>query len=268
MDNMDSTNDVLFRKDEAVAVITFNRPGVYNSLTRPMILHLHALLDEVMSDPSIRALVITGSGKAFCAGQDLSEVVQAQEAGEPMDFEQVVSELYAPLVLKIREVDKPVIAAVNGTAAGAGANLALACDLVVAKRSATFIQAFSKIGLVPDSGGTFFLPRLVGSQHAAAMMFLGDPVSASEAKDMGLIYTFYEDEAFEQAVDALAQRLAVMPTRGLAYTKQLLSQSSYSSLEEQLKSEGSFQKLAGQTADYAEGVQAFLEKRSPIFKGK
>lgn len=265
---MEETHDVTLRKDEGVAIITLNRPTRYNSLTRPLIMRLLTLLDEVDQDTQIRAVVITGAGKAFCAGQDLSEVMQAQESGKALDFEEMVQTLYAPTVRKIRQMNKPVIAAVNGTAAGAGANLALACDLVVAKRSASFIQAFSKIGLIPDSGGTYFLPRLVGRQRAAAMMMLGDKWEAPEAMAMGLIYRFYEDDVFEAAVNDLAKRLAAMPTRALAYTKQLLNQSEHHTLEEQLMLEATYQKRAGSTADYAEGVQAFLEKRPPHFQGE
>lgn len=265
---MEKSEYILYEQRGAVAWITLHRPDVYNSFNAPMILALQQRLDEAAEDPAIRAVVITGEGKAFCAGQDLAEVLEAEKQGTKPDFRRVVDEHYTPVVLKIRAMPKPVIAAVNGVAAGAGANLALACDLVVATESASFIQAFSKIGLVPDTGGTYFLPRLVGHQRALALMLLGDKVPASEAKTMGMIYECYADSEFSAQTEALAMRLAAMPTVGLAFTKQLLHQSAGNSLEEQLNQEGIYQQRAGNTRDYAEGVSAFLEKRPPHFTGE
>lgn len=254
---------IRFETRDAVAFITLNRPDKYNAFNREMALLLQEKLDECKSS-SIRCVYITGSGKAFCSGQDLEEVVDT--AGPKI--EHIVGEHYNPIITRIRKLEKPVVAAVNGVAAGAGANLALACDIVLAAQSASFIQAFSKIGLIPDSGGTFFLPRLVGWQKAAALMMLGDKVSAEEAERMGMIYKVVPNETFEEETRKMALALAAMPTKGLALTKQLLDNSFYNDLEEQLHDEEIFQQRAGSTADYKEGVQAFLEKRKPIFKGK
>lgn len=254
----------------AVARITLNRPEVYHSLNLEMVQELQVALDRAGSDPSVRAVLLTASGKAFCAGQDLGEFLvdgQLQTKDLP-DFSRIVEERYMPLILTICEMEKPVVAAVNGVAAGAGANLALACDLVVAAESARFVQAFSQIGLVPDSGGTYFLPRLIGTQRAAALMLLGEKVSASEAEKMGMIYRTYPDEEFEESSLELAERLAALPTQALAYTKKLLSLSAESTLKNQLKHEGEYQRLAGNTEDFSEGVRAFLEKRKPSFKGR
>jgi 2-(1,2-epoxy-1,2-dihydrophenyl)acetyl-CoA isomerase len=207
--------------------------------------------------------VVTGAGKAFCAGQDLKEVT----APDAPDFYTVVEETYNASIRRIRAMEKPVIAAVNGVAAGAGANIALACDLVVARESAAFIQAFSKIGLIPDSGGTWMLPRLVGMQRAAALAFLGDRVSASEAASLGMIYRAVADEVFEAEVDALAVRLAALPTRALGLTKRAFNAGWDQSLSDHLTTERDLQIAAAATADYAEGVAAFLEKRPAHFTG-
>lgn len=257
-------DSVIYTVRSGVATLQINRPEVLNSCNRALITAVRELLARCVTDVSVRAVTLTGTGKAFCAGQDLTEVL----ADKGMDFNKTVQDYYNPLIADIRRLEKPVVAAVNGVAAGAGANIALACDIVVAKASASFIQAFSKIGLVPDSGGTYFLPRLVGWQRASALMLLGDKVSAPQAKDMGMIYDYFPDESFEAQARALAERLAQMPTKGLAYTKMLLNQTFEHTLSVQLAQEGIWQAKAGATEDYQEGVRAFLEKRSPKFKGQ
>lgn len=261
---MENSTSILYTQEGGIATITLNRPSVFNSFNHEMIKSLQHHLDVAAQDVSVRAVVLTGTGKAFCAGQDLGEVLEEKE----IDFNKIVQENYNPLVLKIRNMDKPVLAAVNGVAAGAGANLALACDIVVAKESANFIQAFSKIGLIPDCGGTYFLPRLVGMQRASAMMLLADKVSAAQAKEIGMIYEFFADDAFETEVAKIADKLANLPTKGLAYTKKLLNQTFQNSIEDQLNQEGIYQNKAGNTSDYQEGVAAFIEKRNPVFKGE
>lgn len=259
-----SDPSLLFTLADGVATLRLNRPDVFNSINKPVALALQQHLRECQADAAVRAVVLTGTGRAFCAGQDLAEITGPNAP----DVSEIVEKHYNPIVLLIRELEKPVIAAVNGVAAGAGANLALACDLVVAKESASFIQAFSKIGLVPDSGGTYFLPRLVGLQRASALMLTGDKVSAAEAVRMGMIYQAFADEAFDQEVAKLARKMANLPTRGLAYTKHLLNRSFGNDLAQQLRAEGDYQLRAGQTADYREGVAAFLEKRQPTFTGQ
>ncbi|MCC6754067.1 MAG: enoyl-CoA hydratase/isomerase family protein [Saprospiraceae bacterium] len=243
--------------------IKLNRPEVYNSFHRGMSLELLSAMEEASEDHTLRCLVISGKGKAFSAGQDLQEAVDPQGPG----LERILKEHFNPLVSRIRSLRMPVIAAVNGVAAGAGANLALACDIVVASDSASFIQAFSKIGLVPDSGGTFFLPRLVGWQRASALMLTGDRLSAEEARQWGMIYKVFPQAQFVPAVEALAQELAGMPTQALLLTRRLLETSAKSTLEEQLQHELKAQCLAGTTSDFQEGVQAFLARRAPHFTG-
>ena len=255
---------ILFEIKNAVAYITLSRPEKFNSFNREMALLMQKKLDEAASLPEVRAVYITGAGKAFCAGQDISELVGDNKVG----IAQILSEHYNPIVKRIRNLPKPVIAAVNGVAAGAGANMALCCDIVVATASASFIQAFSKIGLIPDSGGTFTLPRLIGWQKASALMMTGDKVSAAAAEQMGMIYKTFPDESFEEESKKLAATISQMPTKGLSYTKHALNNSFHNSWEEQLLLEDEFQQKAALTDDYNEGINAFLEKRMGNFKGK
>jgi 2-(1,2-epoxy-1,2-dihydrophenyl)acetyl-CoA isomerase len=256
--------DVIEFKENGVCTLTLNRPDVFNSFNRNMAFQLQQALDECSLDDSIRVVVLKGEGKAFSAGQDLKEAVDPNGP----NLKSIVAEHYNPIILKIRELEKPVIAAVNGVAAGAGANIALACDIVIAKKSASFIQAFSKIGLIPDSGGTFFLPRLIGMQKALGLMMTGDKVSAEEAERLNMIYKVVEDESFEQEIKVFSEQLATMPTRALGLTKRAVNLSLFNSLEDQLEIEERLQTEAGESDDFAEGVNAFLQKRAPLFKGK
>ena len=254
---------IQFDIKDSIAYISLNRPEKFNAFNREMALALQEKLDECEKNISIRCVVITGNGKAFSAGQDLAEVVDPEGPG----MQRILSEHYNPIVTQIRKLNKPVIAAVNGVAAGAGANIALCCDIVIAKNSASFIQAFSKIGLIPDSGGTFFLPRLIGFQKASAIMMLGDRIGAEEAERMGMIYRVTPDETFSEEVEKIAQTLAQMPTKGLAFTKQALNLSMEQSFEQQLNTEDSLQQKAAATNDFKEGVEAFIGKRKPEFRG-
>ncbi len=259
-----NSSSITLKIEHQVAWITLNRPEVFNSFNREMALLLQDKLDFCNDDDAIRAIVITGNGKAFCAGQDLKEVTSPElNPG----FKKILEEHYNPIILKIRSIEKPIIAAVNGVAAGAGANIALACDIVVATEQATFIQAFSKIGLVPDSGGTFFLPRLIGFQKASALMMLGDKITATQAFNLGMIYKEFPTAIFEDEVHNLAITLAKMPTKAIGLTKKLLNQSMSNSLEDQLKLESAIQIQASASNDYDEGVTAFVEKRKPEFNG-
>jgi 2-(1,2-epoxy-1,2-dihydrophenyl)acetyl-CoA isomerase len=254
---------IFFEIKDSIGFITLNRPDKFNSFNREMALQMQDTLDKC-KDKAIRCVYITGAGKAFSAGQDIGELV-----GEnAIEIKQILSEHYNPIVTRIRKLEKPVVAAINGVAAGAGANIALCCDVVVATASATFIQAFSKIGLIPDSGGTFTLPRLIGWQKASALMMLGDKVPATDAEKMGMIYKVFEDDKFLDGSKQIAKTLAAMPTKGLAYTKQMLSHSFFNHWEDQLQDEDIYQQRAAQTADYKEGINAFLEKRSATFKGE
>lgn len=257
-------SSILFEIKESVAVITLNRPDKFNSFNREMALLLQDKLDECATNESIRAIYLTGTGKAFCAGQDLGELTGDNAPG----FKEILAEHYNPIVTRIRYIKKPVVCAVNGVAAGAGANIALACDIVTATQSASFIQAFSKIGLIPDSGGTYTLPRLIGWQKASALMMLGDKVSAQEAQQLGMIYKSFPDENFLDESMKIAVTLSQMPTKGLAYTKEALNASFSNNFEQQLVKEDELQQKAAGTYDYKEGVQSFIEKRKPIFKGE
>ena len=250
--------------ENKVAFITLNRPEVFNSFNREMALRLQSVFDECESNNEVRAIVLSGNGKAFCAGQDLKEVTSPElNPG----FKKILEEHYNPIIKRIRDIKKPIIGAINGVAAGAGANIALACDIVVAHEKVSFIQAFSLIGLVPDSAGTYFLPRLIGFQKAQALAMLGDKVSAEEAERMGMIYRVIALENFEEEVQKLALKLANMPTKALGMIKELFNASMTNTLEQQLDMESKYQIEAAQSNDYAEGVAAFIEKRKPNFKG-
>jgi len=257
-------SSIAFSIQNGVGVIILNRPKVFNSFNKEMAFLMHKTLDECEKNNEVRAIYIIGEGKAFCAGQDLQEVTDPNGP----ELSSIVSDHYNPIIERIRKIEKPIIAAVNGVAAGAGANIALSCDVVVANENASFIQAFSKIGLIPDSAGTFFLPRLIGFQKASALMMLGDKVSATEAEKMNMIYKVFSADNFEEESMKLALKLAKMPTYGIGLTKRALNASFTNNLTEQLIVEGELQTLAGQSYDYNEGVAAFLEKRKPEFKGK
>jgi len=254
---------ILFEIKNQVATLTLNRPEKYHSFIREMALDLQEKLDLCKNDNNIRAIVITGTGKAFCAGQDLGEAIDPNGP----ELQKIVNEHYNPIIRQIRNIEKPIIAAVNGVAAGAGASIALCCDIIIAKEGAVFVQAFSKIGLVPDSGATFFLPRLIGFQKATALMMNADPITATEAERLGMIYKVVEESKFEDEIQSFSEKLAKMPTKGIGLTKKLLNQSMHNSLEKQLDEEEVAQTIAGKTNDYKEGVSAFLEKRKPNFKG-
>ena len=255
---------VLLQINNGIASITLNRPDKFNSFNREMALRLQGILDECENNQSVRCIYLTGSGKGFCAGQDLAELT----GDNPPTISQILSEHYNPIVTRLRNIPLPIVCAVNGVAAGAGANIALACDIVVACESASFIQAFSKIGLIPDSGGTFTLPRLIGFQRASALMMLGDKVSANDALQMGMLYKVFSNESFIEESMNIAITLANMPTKGLAYTKYVLNQSMNNSFEKQLEVEDEFQQKCAATKDYGEGVSAFMEKRKPNFIGE
>ncbi len=255
---------IKFEQKTNYAIIRFNRPDVLNSFNKLMAEQLQHALDYCSNEKSIRAILITGEGRAFCAGQDLAEAIA--EGGPTIS--EIVRYQYNPIVKRLRYIEKPIICAVNGVAAGAGANIAFACDITLASDNATFIQSFSKIGLVPDSGGSFFLPRLAGFQRATAMMMLADKVTATQAKEFGLIYTVSDAEKLLDEAIQMTEKLAAMPTKSLGYIKRALNSSMTNDLSTQLDLEEELQGLAGRSHDYKEGVNAFLEKRKPEFKGE
>ena len=255
---------ILFEVNNSVAYITFNRPEKKNAINREMALLLQEKLDVCQHDKQIRCVYLTGSADSFCAGQDLSEVIEP----DGKTINKILREQFNPIVWKIRTIEKPVVGAINGVAAGAGANLALACDVVLATQSAYFVQAFSKIGLIPDSGGTYILPRFIGWQRASALMMLADKISATDAEKMGMLYKVYPDDIFREETIRIAEKLAEMPTKSLAMIKHALNFSVSNTFEQQLKIEDLFQQRAVESSDYREGVKAFLEKRKPDFTGE
>jgi 2-(1,2-epoxy-1,2-dihydrophenyl)acetyl-CoA isomerase len=254
---------ILFEIKNSIAFITLNRPEKYNAFNREMALDLQEKLDQCETNISVRCVYITGAGKAFSAGQDLAEVVGPNGPG----MGTILSEQYNPIIKKIRNLSKPVLAVVNGVTAGAGANIALCCDVVIASESASFIQAFSKIGLIPDSGGTYFLPRLIGFGKASAIMMLGDKISAKEAERTGMIYKYFPDKVLVKEAEKIAAELAKLPTRALAFSKEALNNSLQQNLDQQLATEDLLQQKAAATNDFKEGVAAFIEKRKADFKG-
>jgi 2-(1,2-epoxy-1,2-dihydrophenyl)acetyl-CoA isomerase len=259
--------NILFSLEGGVARLTLNRPDRLNSFNDAMHAEVRAALGRVRSDASARVLLLTGAGRGFCAGQDLSDRAVAP-GGEPVDLGASIERNYKPLVLALRELPMPVVCAVNGVAAGAGANLALACDIVVAAKSASFIQAFCKIGLVPDSGGTYVLPRLVGTARAMGLALLGDKLTAEQAAEWGLIWQCVDDAELSAVTDKLLASLAQAPTRGLAAIKQAIHAASGNSLAAQLDLERDLQRSLGYGEDYREGVAAFIAKRPPRFTGR
>lgn len=258
---------IIYSVDAGVALLSLNRPAALNSFNEAMHLEVQEALKLTARDPQVRVLLLTGEGRGFCAGQDLSDRNVDPNAEMP-DLGLSIEKFYNPLITRLQELPMPVICAVNGVAAGAGANIPLACDLVLAARSAKFIQAFCKIGLVPDSGGSWFLPRLIGMARAKQLTLLGDVLMAEQALEWGLIYRVVDDVALRDEALLLARQLATRPTRGLALIKRALNQSFDNSFSEQLTLERDLQRLAGRTEDYREGVKAFMEKREPQFRGQ
>ncbi len=250
----------------SVLTVTLNRPDKYNSFTEPMAVNLQNALKEAEAD-NVRCVVLKANGKAFCAGQDLSEVVERAK-DDDYTLGQTVQTSYNPIIKAIRELEKPVVCAVQGTAAGAGANIVFACDIVMASHEAMFIQAFSKIGLIPDSGGTFFIPRLVGLARANAMYLLDEKITADRAVELGLIYKAVTHAKLEEEIHLIAEKIASMPTKGFGLYKQAVNLSFNNNLDQQLSLEAELQTIAGQTSDYKEGVEAFLDKRKPNYSGE
>jgi 2-(1,2-epoxy-1,2-dihydrophenyl)acetyl-CoA isomerase len=261
-----SYETILFGVDGGIARLTLNRPDKLNSFNTQMHAEVRDALHRLANEPA-RVLVLSGAGRGFCAGQDLGDRAVAP-GGQRVDLGDSIEKHYKPLVLALQQLPMPVIAAVNGVAAGAGANIALACDLVIAARSASFVQAFSKIGLLPDSGGTWILPRLVGNARALGLTLLGGKLAAEQAEAWGMIWQCVDDSQFTASVDALAAQLAAAPTRALAATKTAIRSSGQRSLAEQLDVERDAQRELGRSADYAEGVAAFVEKRAARFTGQ
>ena len=257
---------ILIANDDGVRTLTLNRPEVLNSFTRELGRELQVALQDIAADDRVRAVLLTGAGRGFCAGQDLAEAMPKD--GEMPDLGDFVRETWNPIVSAIRHLEKPVICAVNGVAAGAGANLALACDILFASTDATFVQSFAKIGVIPDSGGTFILPRLVGLHRATVLTMLAQKVTAEQAKEWGLVHEVVAPDRLLETAMKTAQYLATQPTRALGMIKRAFNQSMGVDLDEQLTLEEELQREAGQTADYAEGVNAFLEKRKPLFTGR
>ena len=258
-----SYSKIHFTIADGVAIISLNRPDKLNSFDREMSLEVIDALDRANDDASVRAVLVTGEGRAFSAGQDLEEAI-----APGTKIENIINTQYNPIVKRIRSIPKPVIAAVNGIAAGAGANIAYACDLTLAAESAVFIQSFIKIGLIPDSGGTFTLPRLVGMQRAFGQMILADKLGAKKAEELGMIWKAVPDDLLKDEATKLARQLAIMPTKAIALTKEALNRSMSNDLDAQLGTENELQSIAGRSHDYNEGVKAFLEKRKPLYKGE
>ena len=263
-----SFQNILFSVDSGVARLTLNRPDKLNSFTDVMHAEVRQALDLVQQDESVRVLLLTGAGRGFCAGQDLADPLMAIVDGRMPDIGHVVERNYKPLVMRLSNLRVPTIAAINGIAAGAGVSIALACDLVIAARSASFLQAFSKIGLIPDTGGTWFLPQRVGMARAIGLAMLADKLPAERAESWGLIWRCVDDAELQSAADALAAQLAVMPTKALIRIRQAMHTAPTHTLEQQLSMEAGFMRELGWSPDYAEGVAAFMEKRSPTFTGQ
>ncbi len=263
-----SFTTIRYEVDAGIARLTLNRPDKLNSFTGEMHAELRTALDRVQDDPTVRVLVMTGAGRAFCAGQDLADPAMQTVNGRLPDIGEIVERNYKPLIMRLQALRVPTLAAVNGIAAGAGASLALACDLVLATRSASFLQAFSKIGLIPDTGGTWFLPQRVGMARAMGLALLADKLPAAQAADWGLIWRCVDDADFASEIDALARQLTAAPTKALVRTRQAMHAAPGHTLEQQLSFEGGFMRELGWSRDYAEGVQAFMEKRPPQFTGE
>lgn len=255
-----------FAIDDGIARLTLNRPDRLNSFNVAMHEEVRTALDQLEADASARVLLLTGAGRGFCAGQDLGDR-SVEPGGEAPDLGASIEQYYGPLVRRLRALELPVVCAVNGTAAGAGTNLALACDLVIATRSAKFIEPFCNLGLIPDTGGSYFLPRRVGMARAMGMAMLGQPVSAEQAAEWGLIWQCVDDDMFAERIDALLKHFSSAPTKGLARTKQALYASVDNTFDTQIDLERDFMRELGRSHDYAEGVAAFTGKRKPVFKG-